>query len=288
MLPFIVGITYEILGESGFVPYLPLGELGFLGIAIAASLQMTNSIIKTDERLAVYRQNLEQLVEERTAKLEVAQEQILAETQEKAVMSERTRIARDLHDAVTQTIYSASLIAEVLPGIWERNSGEGQRNLVKLRQLVRGALAEMRALLFELRPDSLEAAALTTLLTHLGDALTGRTRIPVSYQYIEDSTPPTEVKIAFYRVAQEAFNNIVKHSEATQVNVELLVKVDQVTLSITDNGRGFTPIELSEDKMGHQIMSERAQEIHANLELNSHPGKGTLVSISWSDKKDNH
>ena len=288
MLPFIAGIFYEILGETGFVPYLPLGELGFLGIAVAASLQMANSIIKTDQALEDYRQNLEQLVAERTAKLETAQEQLLVQTQEKAVMSERNRIARDLHDAVTQTIYSASLIAEVLPKIWERNPAEGQRNLVKLRQLVRGALAEMRTLLFELRPDSLEAADLSTLLSHLGDALTGRTRIPVSYQNVEDASPPTEVKVAIYRIAQEAFNNIAKHSEATQVNVELLSKVDQVTLSIQDNGRGFTPTELAEDKLGHQIMSERAREIDAKFDLNSSPGKGTLVSITWPDNKYNN
>ncbi|HUV27965.1 MAG TPA: sensor histidine kinase, partial [Anaerolineales bacterium] len=185
----------------------------------------------------------------------------------------------------TQTIYSASLIAEVLPTVWERSPTEGQRNLVKLRQLVRGALAEMRSLLFELRPDSLEAAGLSTLLRHLGDALTGRTRIPVNFQIGEDFSPPTEVKVAIYRIAQEAFNNIAKHSDATQVEVELRSKLNQVTLSVQDNGRGYDHTKVAEDKMGHQIMSERAQEINAKFELNSSPGKGTLVSIFWPDRE---
>ncbi|MCJ7535993.1 MAG: sensor histidine kinase [Anaerolineales bacterium] len=285
ILPFITGIFYEVLGESGFVPYIPLGEFGFLGIAIAASLQMANSAIKSDEALDQYRNNLEGLVEERTAELEVIQKQLLTQAREKAVTAERSRLARDLHDAVTQTIYSASLIAEVLPTVWERSPTEGQRNLVKLRQLVRGALAEMRSLLFELRPDSLEAAGLSTLLRHLGDALTGRTRIPVNFQIGEDFSPPTEVKVAIYRIAQEAFNNIAKHSDATQVEVELRSKLNQVTLSVQDNGRGYDHTKVAEDKMGHQIMSERAQEINAKFELNSSPGKGTLVSIFWPDRE---
>jgi signal transduction histidine kinase len=281
MLPFIAGIFYEILGESGFVPYIPFGELGFLGIAIAASLQMANSIIKTDEALEQYRHNLEGLVEERTAELEATQEQLLAQTQEKAVIAERSRLARDLHDAVTQTIYSASLIAEVLPSVWERNPTEGQRNLIKLRQLVRGALAEMRTLLLEMRPTALEAAELTTLLHHLGDALTGRTRIPVSYQIDEEIVLPVEVKIGYYRIAQEALNNIAKHAEATRVSIELKSTSQQMILEIQDNGHGFDLQAVPEDKLGIQIMNERAKEIGATLELISSPGEGSKVSVLW-------
>jgi signal transduction histidine kinase len=173
----------------------------------------------------------------------------------------------------------------VLPIVWDRNPDEGQRNLVKLRQLVRGALAEMRTLLFELRPDSLLAAELSTLLGHLRDSLTGRAHIPVSYQIEGDFSPPTEVKVAFYRIAQEAFNNITKYSNATQVNVELLSKKEGIKMSIQDNGRGFDRTEVAEDRMGHQIMSERAREINAKFELKSSPGNGTLVSIVWPEEK---
>jgi PAS domain S-box-containing protein len=198
-----------------------------------------------------------------------------------AATQERTRLARDLHDAVTQTIYSASLIAEVLPTVWERDPQAGQRNLVKLRQLVRGALAEMRTLLFELRPASLEAAELSALLHQLGDSLTGRTRIPVAYQMVEDSPPPKDIKVAVYHIAQEAFNNIAKHSEATQIEVKLHSESDQVQLSVKDDGRGFDPMQVAKDKLGIQIMTERAREINASIKLNSSAGKGTQVSISW-------
>jgi signal transduction histidine kinase len=281
MLPFVAGIFYEALGTSGFVPFIPFGEFGFLGIAIAASLQMANSVIKTEEALEQHRHSLEGLVEERTAELEAAQGRVVIQAQEKAVSAERSRLARDLHDAVTQTIYSASLIAEVLPAVWERNPTEGQRNLVKLRQLVRGALAEMRALLFELRPASLEAADLDTLLRHLGDALTGRTRIPVTYQLTDKNPPSTQIKIVLYRIAQEAFNNIAKHSEATQVTVDLQSDSNRVKIAVVDDGRGFDQNQVAEDKLGIQIMTERANEIDAKLDLISSPGKGTQVSVTW-------
>jgi len=205
-----------------------------------------------------------------------------------AAGEERRRLARDLHDAVTQTIYSASLIAEVLPSVWERNPTEGQRNLVKLRQLVRGALAEMRTLLFELRPASLAAADLTTLLRHLGDAFTGRTRIPVTYQLVENKPPPTEIKIVLYRIAQETLNNVTKHSEATQVLIELQSERNQVNLTVRDDGRGFDQNHVAEEKLGIQIMNERADEIDARLEVSSSPGKGTQVSISWTGEEYNN
>src|SRR5690606_10269796 len=88
-----------------------------------------------------------------------------------AVAAERSRIARELHDAVTQTLFAASLIAEVVPNLWERNPNEGRRRLAELRQLTRGALAEMRTLLLELRPSTLAEVELSDLVRQLGEAL---------------------------------------------------------------------------------------------------------------------
>jgi signal transduction histidine kinase len=281
MLPFIIGIFYEILGESGFVPYIPFGELGFLGIAIAATIQMSNSVIKTEEALAEHQHNLKAQVEERTAELKTAQESLVLQAQDAAVSAERSRLARDLHDAVTQTIYSASLIAEVLPQVWARDKQEGERDLVKLRQLVRGALAEMRILLFELRPTSLEAANFETLLHQLGDTLTARSRIPVEISVEQDLEIPTDVKIVFYRVTQEAFNNIIKHSEASHSSVKVNTEEDRVMLQIQDNGRGFQPGDVSDETMGIQFMRERLESINAGLEIKSSPGGGTVLTAAW-------
>jgi len=208
---------------------------------------------------------------------------LLEETRETAAGEERSRLAHDLHDAVTQTIYSASLIAEVLPQIWARSPEEGQRNLTKLRALVRGALAEMRTLLFALRPDALETADLKILLRQLGDALIGRTRIPVQVTVETSEALPVAVKVALYRIAQEAINNIAKHSEATRAWIDLQSEGDYVILRISDNGRGFDPGRpISSGHMGIQIMRERAEQIGVSLEIDSSPGTGARLAVTWT------
>jgi signal transduction histidine kinase len=198
-----------------------------------------------------------------------------------AAAEERSRLARDLHDAATQTIYAAALIVEALPETWARNPAEGQRNLVKLRHLVRGALAEMRTLLFELRPWTLEAVELSRLLEYLGNALTGRTRASVEWDIGGESELSAETNVALYRIAQEAFNNIAKHARPTRVLVTLRREAEQGTLSIEDDGRGFDPASVGGDTMGLQIMRERAQAIGAKLTIESAPGRGTRVSVAW-------
>lgn len=125
------------------------------------------------------------------------------------------------NSSFSQTLFSASIIAEVLPRLWEKDSDAGRKRLEEVRQLTRGALAEMRTLLFELRPSTLADAELGDLLRQLAESITGRTRLTVSAQ-IEGQCPlPTEAKIAFYRIAQEALNNVAKHSEADNAMIIL-------------------------------------------------------------------
>lgn len=281
VLWFVGGIFLEVLAEAGVIRLFYWGEFGFLGLAVAVSLQMANQVIETEEGLDRHRQNLEELVDERTAELQAATARMVQQERAAAADEERDRIARDLHDAVTQTIYSASLIAEVLPKVWERSPEEGRRNLVKLRQLVRGALAEMRSMLFELRPSALEAADLITLLQQQADVLTGQTRIPVDLALGEHAEPPTRVKVGLYRITQEAFNNIVKHARATQVAVTLHGSQDRIRLAIEDNGRGFDAASVSADRLGLRIMQERAWGIGAGLAVSSAPGQGTRVTVAW-------
>lgn len=199
-----------------------------------------------------------------------------------AVSEERGRIARDLHDSVTQTLYSASLIAEALPRVWDRNPAEVKPNLTALLRLIRGALAEMRTLLFELRPVALEEASLSRLLHQQADLLTGRTQTPVEVTVQGETDVPAEVKIALYRIAQEAFNNIIKHARATQVAATLRNLPDEVILTIEDNGRGFDPGSVSAGRMGLHIMHERARRIGADLAVESKPGRGTEISVVWA------
>ena len=180
---------------------------------------------------------------------------------EQAAEEERQRLARDLHDAVTQTIYSAALIAEALPAVWEREPSAGLSNLVRLQRLVRAAHAEMRTLLFELRPAALEATPLEALLDRLGDALAGQIKGTVDIRTADDIPLSSATKLVFYRVTQEAFNNIAKHARATQVEVDCVADSDGVvSLRVHDDGRGFDPGEVGPDRMGLRIMRERLDE----------------------------
>jgi nitrate/nitrite-specific signal transduction histidine kinase len=207
---------------------------------------------------------------------------LFEQAEQTAIVSERNRLARDLHDAVTQTLFSASLIAEVLPRIWNKNPEEGIKRLAELGQLNRGALAEMRTLLLELRPSALVEAEINELFRHLVDAFTARARIPVSFTSEGDSQLPTETKIVLYRIAQETLNNIAKHSAASQVAISMVRKPGFVSLTICDNGRGFDPGKVSSEHLGLSIMRERAEGIGADLMISSQPEQGSQVKFTWT------
>jgi GAF domain-containing protein len=211
-----------------------------------------------------------------------------------AVIEERQRLARELHDAVTQTLFSASLIAEALPTLWENDQDEGRQLLQDLRQLSRGALAEMRTLLMELRPTALAEANLRDLLHQLGEAVTGRTGVPVTVTVQDQVDLPSDARVALYRIAQEALNNVVKHARASQVTVSLRChppspsqRGGAVELCIRDDGRGFDLGDVEPGELGLGIMRERAQAIGATLNIESQPGHGTQVAVVWEGRNGN-
>jgi PAS domain S-box-containing protein len=208
------------------------------------------------------------------------------QVQQAAATAERARLARDLHDAVTQTIFSASLIAEALPRIWEHHPDEGRRGLEELRQLTRGALAEMRALLLELRPAALTEKPLGDLLRSLTQAVTSRTRVPVTLVVEGNSSLPANVQIAMYRIAQEALNNVAKHASANRVAVNLHCQPREATLRIHDDGTGFDQNDILPNQLGVSIMRERAESIGASLQLDSQAGHGTQVVVHWQDNEE--
>jgi PAS domain S-box-containing protein len=198
-----------------------------------------------------------------------------------AVAAERSRLARDLHDAVTQTLFSAGLIAESLPRVWKRYPDQALRGLEELRQLTRGALAEMRALLLELRPAALTEKPLGELLRNLVEATHSRARMPIQVTTKGDDVLPANVQIVFYRIAQEALNNVAKHANATQVFVDLNSKPGSARLQIRDDGCGFLPDQVPSGHLGLGIMRERAESVGATVEVQSRPGHGTQVLVRW-------
>jgi len=200
---------------------------------------------------------------------------------ETATIEERNRLARDLHDAVTQTLFSASMIADTLPDLWEVDQMDAQQQLYRLGQLTRGALAEMRSLLIELRPARLVQADIQTLLQQLIDAAQGRSTVTFDLKVDGHCDLPDDVKIVMYRVVQEAFNNIIKHARAEHAFVSLRCDGRQSVLQILDDGCGFYPDEVKAGHFGVQIMAERAASIRATFVIDTNPGEGTEIKLLW-------
>lgn len=199
-----------------------------------------------------------------------------------AVAEERNRIARELHDAVSQSLFAASANADALPTLVDTQPDEAQDRAKEIRKLTRGALAELRTVLFELRPKAIEAAPLRDLLRQLADAASGRSHIAVSLELSGDAAdPPLAVKTAIYRIAQEALNNVVRHARAEHAWLRLDRRAGRVTLTIIDDGVGFEPAAVTGDHLGLSIMRERAQAAGAAVQVASTPGHGTTVTVRW-------
>jgi len=155
--------------------------------------------------------------------------------------------------------------------------------------LSRGALAEMRTLLLELRPTALLETSLRELLRQLAETVTGRKGVPVTVTVKGRCALPGNLHIALYRIAQEALNNVIKHARAGRVEVSLHCipfadggeEAVSVELCICDDGRGFDLDEIPPDCLGLGIMRERAQTAGASLEIDSRPGRGTQITVVW-------
>jgi signal transduction histidine kinase len=197
-----------------------------------------------------------------------------------AVLEERRRLARELHDSVTQSLFSMSLLAQVLPDLWEIDREEAQGALHQIRDLTRSALAEMRALLFELRPAALGEQDLSYALRDHTAAFQQRTGIEVSFSATGQGSLPSPVQQTLFRIAQEALANVARHTHARHVKV-VLHTGRPARLQIGDDGQGFQPEQIGGGHFGMISMRERAGEIGARLEITSAPGQGTEISVVW-------
>jgi len=201
-------------------------------------------------------------------------------SQELAVLEERHRVARDLHDSVSQTLFSSVVITEILSRSLNKKHDVIQSHLEDLETLNRSALAEMRLLLFELRPEQLLSTNLQDRVLQLIDATKGRKKLIFDIQIEPSPGIPSKVLAVFFRIIQESLNNIIKHSFARHVKIQLHNLEDQLHLTVQDDGVGFNMDE-AKSGFGFSSMSERAQEIGADLKVISEPQHGTQVSLIW-------
>jgi signal transduction histidine kinase len=228
---------------------------------------------------AVHAERLQAFANQAAIAIENAR--LYEQAQTLAAMEERQRLARDLHDAVSQTLWTANLIADVLPTIWAEDPVDGQASLEKLRRLTTGALAEMRALLLELRPAALTEGNLDDLLQQLANATMSHKKVDISLAISGDvCTLAPDKQVGIYRIAQEALNNIVKHARASRVSMNLACDGRVLTLKIEDDGRGFDLENVPPERLGMGIMRERAAAIGAHLAIESHAGSGTRIMVT--------
>ena len=136
-------------------------------------------------------------------------------------------------------------------------------------------------LLLELRPESLMATSFQELLEHLAEATMSRKEIIIAVTVDKTTKLPIETKLALYRIAQESLNNISRHSKATQATILVNESLTHLFLEIKDNGRGFDPTKLDNNRMGLSIMKERTEAIQADIEIDSQLGKGTNIMVKW-------
>ncbi|GAC1319120.1 MAG: hypothetical protein NVS2B16_24420 [Chloroflexota bacterium] len=199
---------------------------------------------------------------------------------EAAVLEERQRLSRELHDSVTQALYGIGVGAQTTRLMLEKDPGRAAESNDYVISLARAGMAEMRALIFELRPESLEMEGLAAALRKQASALQARHEIPVTVSLCAEPQTPLIMKEALYRIAQEALHNVVKHARATQVFIALVCRDGEIGLEIEDNGAGFDTDEPFPGHLGLQSMRERATSLGGTLETNSRPGEGTKIRAS--------
>lgn len=266
--PFI--IESENLRALMQVPIRVAGEV--FGVFSADYLQAHRFTEEEKRLLMAFAQRAGLAIE--TARLYEQEEQI-------AVMQERNRLARDLHDSVTQSLYGIALYSEVAAQLLKSKELEkADENLQELKGMALEALAEMRLLIYELRPSVLEQEGLIAAIQARLDAVEGRLGLETNFVIEGDISLQPPIEEGLYRITQEALNNVLKHAQARSVTITLAQDDHTVRLEVADDGMGFDPIQARETGgMGLHGMQERAQELGAEFEIISKVGSGAKIIV---------
>ena len=208
------------------------------------------------------------------------EEDLRRRSAELAANQERANLARELHDSVTQALFSMGLTLRALELLFDRDPEAARAKLTELRDLQKDALAEMRTLIFELRPRGLETDGLAQALRTHAAAVEGRTGLAVTVEVDSDERLPLETEEALYRIAQEALHNVVKHASARTSRIELRRSGRELRLTIDDDGIGFDPTTTPRGHLGVVGMRQRAERLDGSLVISRRPAGGTRVRVS--------
>lgn len=256
----------------------------FLGVPIVSKGRVIGAFYLTDKLDApefspADQEAIEVLASPAAVAIEMAR--LYERSRDLSVVEERNRLARDLHDSVSQTLFSMSLTAEAALLAVDTEPEMAKRELASLRDLSRAALQEMRALIFELRPADLEAEGLVSSLEKHVEVLRRTSKLDVEVRADGYEPQPAQVELAIFRIVQEALNNAVRHSRAARIEVEITQRDGSLVVVVADDGAGFdtTDPQVRGRRLGLTSMEERAQELGGRLSVESAPGSGTRVML---------
>jgi len=204
---------------------------------------------------------------------------LFEQSQQLASLEERQRLARDLHDSVSQALYGIALGARTARTLIERDPGKAIDPLDYILALAEAGLAELRALIFELRPEALEREGLIAAIERQVAAVRARHGVTVEATLCPEPDVRAEVKEAVFRIIQEGMHNTVKHARASRISVGLLCSGDGIEAEISDNGVGFDASGEFPGHLGLRSMRERAANVGGTLEIASKPGEGATIRV---------
>ena len=224
---------------------------------------------------------LEIEVKQRTSELMQTQAELKKTEMEKAISEERNRLARDLHDSVTQSVYSLTLLSEAGQRmITSGDLDQAEDNQTRLGEIAQQALQEMRLLVYELRPQILQSEGLVGALEHRLAAVERRAGINARLHVSQEIHLPKNYEEELFHISMEALNNTLKHAGASEVDLSLNIENNTLILVVEDNGRGFDPeIVKNQGGVGISSMFERAEKIGGSISIQSEPDVGTALSV---------
>ena len=253
------GLSFTLLYAAGLV---------FVAVLVSMILRANEARRRSDQLLTELQSAHDQL------------QSYANQAEELAVANERTRLARDLHDSVAQTLYGLTLQAEAA----SRKLAAGQPKAVEahlalIREDARQTLQETRLLIFELRPPILKESGLAAALKARLDTVEARSGLTMHLDIQEATDLPEDVEIGLYRIAQEALNNVAKYARASELHVLLARSENWVTLDIADNGVGFDTAKVVPGSVGLQGMAERVEQMNGRLTIESAPNEGAKIQV---------
>ena len=278
--------TVDITADPRFWGWPPAhpSMRSFLGVPIVSKGDVIGAFYLTDkEGGAGFDQADQELIELLAAHAAIAIEnaRLYERSRELSVIEERNRLARELHDAMTQTLFSLSLTADAAATLVRSDPERAEAEIRRVTQLARDTMAELRSLIFELRPAELESEGfVATLAKHLA-VLERAYGIHATLEVHGERRLPGAVEAELFRIVQEALNNVVRHARATAVGVSITMTADTVLVEVHDDGVGFDPSArpIRSTRLGLTSMRERAQGLGGVIAVDSTPGRGTTVRV---------